>query len=192
MVLQECLCSLLFLWISALSCFTSAGMITLDHSSIEVQEDSGNVTVCLETDDAICLSVHSQEKEAEEGMDYKTVNTTLNVMAGGHDCVIVHIEDDNVPEPDETFEVVFTELIPDLAGCSTMDGGGSGGGSGGGMMMKTGGMLMPMVSNETVTITIIDNDMQLERGRTPGDRSAAIAGAVCGSLIAVILIAIIW
>ena len=39
-------------------------MITLDHSSIEVQEDSGNVTVCLETDDAICLSVHSQEKEA--------------------------------------------------------------------------------------------------------------------------------
>ena len=39
-------------------------MITLDSSSIEVQEDNGNVMVCLETDDAICLSVHSQEKEA--------------------------------------------------------------------------------------------------------------------------------
>ena len=40
------------------------GMITLDSSSMEVQEDSGNVMVCLETDDAICLSVRSQEKEA--------------------------------------------------------------------------------------------------------------------------------
>ena len=39
-------------------------MITLDSSSIEVQEDDGNVMVCLETDDAICLIVHSQEKEA--------------------------------------------------------------------------------------------------------------------------------
>ena len=40
------------------------GMITLVSSSIEVQEDDGNVMVCLETDDAICLIVHSQEKEA--------------------------------------------------------------------------------------------------------------------------------
>ena len=90
------------------------------------------------------------------------MNTTLNVMAGGHHCVMVAIEDDNVPEPDETFEVVFTELIPDLAGCSTMGGDGSGGAGSGWMMMKTDGMLTPMVSNETVTITIIDNDMQGE------------------------------
>ena len=83
-------------------------------------------------------------------------------MAGGHHCVMVAIEDDNVPEPDETFEVVFTELIPDLAGCSTMGGDGSGGAGSGWMMMKTDGMLTPMVSNETVTITIIDNDMQGE------------------------------
>ncbi|CAI8011704.1 hypothetical protein GBAR_LOCUS7513 [Geodia barretti] len=108
-------------------------------------------------------------------------------MASGHHCVIVTIEDDNVPEPDETFGVVFTELIPDLAGCSMMGRAGSGGG---GIMMKTDGMLMSMVSNETVTIAIIDNDMQ-ERDSTPGDRSAAIAGAVCGSLLAVVLIAII-
>ena len=87
------------------------------------------------------------------------MNTTLNAMAGGHHCVIVAIEDDNVPEPDETFGVVFTELIPDLAGCSMMGRAGSGGG---GIMMKTDGMLMSMVSNETVTIAIIDNDMQGE------------------------------
>ena len=82
------------------------------------------------------------------------MNKTLIVIPSGHDCVTVIIKDDDVPEPDEIFQVLFTELnleSPDWC----MGGGGSGSG-----MMTTDhhGHLTPLVSNEAVTITIIDND----------------------------------
>ena len=80
------------------------------------------------------------------------MNKTLIVIPSGHDCVTVIIKDDNEPEPDETFQVLFTELSPESPECG-MGGGGSGSG-----MMTTDNQLTPMVSNEAVTITIIDND----------------------------------
>ena len=79
------------------------------------------------------------------------MNKTLKVMTSGHDCVTIIIKDDDVPEPDETFQVVFTELNPESPEC------GMGGGDSSSGMMTTD-ILTPMVSNETVTITIIDND----------------------------------
>ena len=81
------------------------------------------------------------------------MNTTLIVMGSGNDCVTVIIEDDDVPESNETFQVLFTEC----------DVGGEGSGSG--MMTTdttTDGVLTPMGSDETVTITIIDNDVMGE------------------------------
>ena len=84
------------------------------------------------------------------------MNTTLSVMADSHPCVSVIINDDNIPEQDESFEVVFTELSPELApACGS---GYSSSGSGMMTMVSHSNMLMPMVSNETVTITILDND----------------------------------
>ena len=80
------------------------------------------------------------------------MNKTLKVIPSGHDCVTVIIKDDNVQEPDETFQVLFTELNQESPECD-MGGGGSGSG-----MMTPDRMLTPMVSNEAVTITIIDND----------------------------------
>ena len=80
------------------------------------------------------------------------MNKTLKVMPSGHDCVTIIIKDDDVPEPDETFQVLFTELNPESPECG-MGGGGSGSG-----MLTTDNILTPMVSNPAVTITIIDND----------------------------------
>ena len=80
------------------------------------------------------------------------MNKTLKVIPSGHDCVTVIIKDDDVPEPNETFQVVFTHLNLESPECG-MGGGGSGSG-----MMTTDSQLTPMVSNQAVTITIIDND----------------------------------
>ena len=79
-------------------------------------------------------------------------------MAGGRGCVRVNITDDEVVEPDESFEVVFTEMDQEMAPECAMDDGGGGSGGSGEMPDKTNGMLLPMVSSETVLITITDND----------------------------------
>ena len=80
------------------------------------------------------------------------MNKTLKVIPSGHDCVTVIIKDDNQQEHNELFKVSFTELNPEMAPGQCMDGGGSDSG------MMTTDILTPMVSNEAVTITIIDND----------------------------------
>ena len=71
----------------------------------------------------------------------------------------VFIIDNNTVEPDETFEVQFTELDWELAPESGMTG--SGGGSG---EPDTSRMLCPMITNATVLVTIMDNDAAKEGG----------------------------
>ena len=86
------------------------------------------------------------------GGDYEIVNKTLKVIPSGHDCVTVIIKDDNEQEHNELFKVSFSELNPELAPGQCMVGGSSDSG------MMTTDVLTPMVSNDAVTITIIDND----------------------------------
>ena len=94
---------------------------------------------------------------AVEGKDYRIANSTLRLSTGGSDCVTVFIIDDNTVEPDETFEVQFTELDWELAPeCGMI---GSGGGSG---EPDTSRMLSPMITNATVLVTIRDNDVAKE------------------------------
>ena len=73
------------------------------------------------------------------------MNKTLKVIPSGHDCVTVIIKDDDVPEPDETFQVLFTELNRESPECG-MGGGGSGSG-----IMTPHTWLTPMVSNKAVS-----------------------------------------
>ena len=80
------------------------------------------------------------------------------MITGGSECVRIDIIDDDTPESDERFAVIFSELEPEASReCAQSVDDGSAGSGGSGMPGMTVS-LQPMVTNETVVITIKDDD----------------------------------
>ena len=83
------------------------------------------------------------------------------MTATGQECVTIKIIDDDVPEPDESFIILLSEVEPgSSAECNGSGGGGmSGSGISEGPSHNLTNMLQPMVANATAVITIRDDDL---------------------------------
>ncbi|KAK2491567.1 hypothetical protein MC885_017684, partial [Smutsia gigantea] len=95
------------------------GIIEWQHSRFEVNETQGTLTLVAQRSKGalghISLFVYAQNLEAQLGLDYSFTPMVLHFADGErYQNVDITILDDDIPEADETFQLILTNPSPGL------------------------------------------------------------------------------
>uniref|UniRef100_A0A452QT71 Calx-beta domain-containing protein n=1 Tax=Ursus americanus TaxID=9643 RepID=A0A452QT71_URSAM len=95
------------------------GMIEWQHSKFEVNETKGSLTLVAQRSKGalghVSLFVYAQNLEAQLGLDYIFTPMILHFVDGERSKNIdIMILDDDIPEGDETFQLILTNPSPGL------------------------------------------------------------------------------